>query len=113
MLSGKGVTRYILRVPWWIYVLLAALVYSLMKYAAPLIQSESAVLMSFARGAPTFAPLVSMVFLLLAPIVLYEGTERQEWVGEQQDLSDTIGDEWQTPDGESGNDNAVEDRDKA
>lgn len=110
MLNSQSIIRLVLKVPWWGYVILAALVYLLMKYAAPMIESENTVLITFSRLGPTFAPFGSLIFLLLAPISLYEGTERKEWVWEQQDLSDTIGEEWRDSDQKNGIENSGEEK---
>lgn len=58
--------------PWWIFVLLAVGSYCTLKYLLPDLHSVNPTLQKLFQAAPTFAPLITIVFLLLAAKRLYD-----------------------------------------
>ncbi len=62
-------TRHI---PWWVNVLLAIGSYCTLKYVVPEIHLPHPTWQNLAQAAPTFAPLATIPFLLLAAKQLYD-----------------------------------------
>jgi hypothetical protein len=60
------------RIPWWVNVLLAICSYCTLKYVVPEIHLTHPTLQKLAQAAPTFAPLTTIPFLLLAAKQLYD-----------------------------------------
>ncbi|MGB3221563.1 MAG: hypothetical protein WBB23_02065 [Desulforhopalus sp.] len=60
------------RIPWWINILLATGSYCGLKYIVPELHFTQPFLQSLAQAAPTFAPLATIPFLLLAAKQLYD-----------------------------------------
>jgi hypothetical protein len=63
------------RLPWWVSVLLAIGSYCSLKFVVPGLQLTSPTWQKLAQAAPTFAPLVTIPFLLLAAKQLYDVNE--------------------------------------
>lgn len=61
-----------IRVPWWVSVLLAIASYCTLKFAVPELPLTNVTLQKLAQAAPTFAPLATIPFLLLAAKQLYD-----------------------------------------
>lgn len=61
------------RFPWWVSVLAAIISYCLLKYLVPELQPTGATWQQLVQAAPTFAPIVTIPFLLLAAKQLYDG----------------------------------------
>ncbi len=66
-----------LRISWWVSVLLAIASYCCLKYLAPQLQFTSQTLQNLAIAAPGLAPMVAIVFLLLAAIRLYDTDDKE------------------------------------
>jgi hypothetical protein len=60
------------RIPWWVNVLLAIGSYCTLKYVVPEIHLTHPTWQNLAQAAPTFAPLTTIPFLLLAAKQLYD-----------------------------------------
>lgn len=60
------------RVPWWVSVLMAIGSYCSLKFIVPELQLEDPALQKLSQAAPSFAPLVTIPFLLLAAKQLYD-----------------------------------------
>lgn len=60
------------RIPWWVNVLLAIGSYCTLKYIVPEIHLTHPTWQNLAQAAPTFAPLATIPFLLLAAKQLYD-----------------------------------------
>lgn len=60
------------RVPWWISVLLAIGSYCTLKFVVPELPLTNITLQKLAQAAPSFAPLATIPFLLLAAKQLYD-----------------------------------------
>ncbi len=73
--------------PWWLYILLAIGSYCMLKYVVPGIPLSSPVFHKFFQAAPTFAPLVTILFLLLGAKRLYD-IDRQEEEPNPADIDD-------------------------
>ena len=74
-LSAPGSPRGI---PWWIYILLAIGSYCMLKYGVPGIPSTNPVFLKFFQAAPTFAPPVTILFLLLGAKRLYDADRGEQ-----------------------------------
>ncbi len=60
------------RLPWWVSVLMAIGSYCILKFVIPGLQLTNPTWQKLAQAAPTFAPLVTIPFLLLAAKQLYD-----------------------------------------
>ncbi len=60
------------RLPWWVSVFLAIGCYCSLKFVVPSLQLTNPTWQKMAQAAPTFAPLVTIPFLLLAAKQLYD-----------------------------------------
>lgn len=60
------------RIPWWVNVLLAIGSYCTLKYVIPELHLTHPTWQKLAQAAPTFAPLTTIPFLLLAAKQLYD-----------------------------------------
>lgn len=58
--------------PWWLSVLLAIGSYCSLKYLIPTLTPSNTTLHNLVQAAPTFAPLATIPFLLLAAKQLYD-----------------------------------------
>jgi hypothetical protein len=67
--KSAGSTKHI---PWWVNVLLAIGSYCTLKYILPEIHLTHPTWQKLARAAPSFAPLATIPFLLLAAKQLYD-----------------------------------------
>lgn len=71
-ISPAESTKSTKRIPWWVNVLLAIGSYCTLKYVVPELQLTHPTLQKLAHAAPTFAPLTTIPFLLLAAKQLYD-----------------------------------------
>jgi hypothetical protein len=80
---------YPYRIPWWVNVLLAVGGYCSLKFVIPELHFTHPTLQSLAQAAPTFAPIVTIFFLLLAAKQLYDvdSTEKTEKGNKKPDNS--------------------------
>ncbi len=67
--SGPGSGN---RFPWWVSVLLAIGSYCSLKFVIPGLQPTNPALLKLAQAAPSFAPIITILFLLLAAKQLYD-----------------------------------------
>lgn len=65
------------RIPWWIYVTIAALLYIGLTYFAPMLQAENRWIRTVLKIAPNLAPIGTITFLLLGAKALYDTTEKK------------------------------------
>ncbi|MFH0782032.1 MAG: hypothetical protein V2B20_08805 [Pseudomonadota bacterium] len=61
-----------LRMPWWGSILMAIAVYCGLKYGIPALHPVSPALQQFFQAAPSFAPILTIPWLLLAGKQLYD-----------------------------------------
>lgn len=73
--SPKTPTR---RIPWWVSILMAIGSYCCLKYIVPELHLENPTLEKLSKAAPSFAPLVTIPFLLLAAKQLYDSDTGEE-----------------------------------
>ena len=82
MQSPEGATpQTATRIPWWVSVLLAIVTYCSLKFLVPELHLQNPTLQKLSQAAPSFAPLVTIPFLLLAAKQLYDsdiGTEEDD-----------------------------------
>ncbi|GAB6192930.1 hypothetical protein [Desulfocastanea catecholica] len=71
-ISPAQSTKSARRIPWWVNVLLAIGSYCTLKYVVPELHLTHPTLQKLAQAAPTFAPLTTLPFLLLAAKQLYD-----------------------------------------
>ena len=64
--------------PWWVNILLAIGSYCSLKYLVPELQFTDPLWQKLSHAAPSFAPLVTIPFLLLAAKQLYDTDTGQE-----------------------------------
>jgi putative exporter of polyketide antibiotics len=78
------ITRHI---PWWLHLLVAILSYSLLKYILPALASDQAGREIFAEIGGQAAPIIAIIFLLLAANGLYKDApeNKKEKEGEQKE----------------------------
>jgi hypothetical protein len=77
-------TKYL---PWWLHLLVAILSYSLLKYILPALASDQAGRERFAEVGGQVAPIIAIIFLLLAANALYKDApeKKKEMEDEQAD----------------------------
>ncbi|MCP4341674.1 MAG: hypothetical protein GY799_23030 [Desulfobulbaceae bacterium] len=73
------------RVPWWVSVLMAIGSYCCLKFIVPGLHLEDPTLQKLSQAAPSFAPLVTIPFLLLAAKQLYDSDIGEEGNNTLQD----------------------------
>ena len=71
--------------PWWVSVLLAIVSYCSLKFLVPELHLQNPTLQKLSQAAPSFAPLVTIPFLLLAAKQLYDSDISKEEEDELQD----------------------------
>ena len=76
------------RIPWWVNVLLAIGSYCTLKFVVPEIHLTHPTWQNLAQAAPTFAPLATIPFLLLAAKQLYDVDIGDVPQGTPDDMSD-------------------------
>jgi len=74
--------------PWWISVLIAALLYWFLRYQAPDLALKQPALANILSAMPAFAPVLTILLLLLAAAQLYENTEAEDEPDEPDDPDD-------------------------
>ena len=70
--TGMKSPKSPIRIPWWINVLLAIGSYCALKFLIPELHLTNPTFIKLAQAAPTFAPLTTIPFLLLAAKQLYD-----------------------------------------
>jgi hypothetical protein len=65
------------RIPWWIFILIATVLYVGLTYFAPTLQSEIPLISTFLHIAPSLAPIGTILFLLLGAKALYDSPEEK------------------------------------
>ena len=70
--AGISVIKSPKRLPWWVSILLAIGSYCTLKFVMPELHLTNSTLQKLVQAAPTFAPLVTIPFLLLAAKQLYD-----------------------------------------
>ena len=65
------------RIPWWIYIILAALLYIGLEYLAPTLHTQTPWINNLLRAAPKMAPIGTITFLLLGAKALYDTPEKK------------------------------------
>ena len=76
--TGHRASQLPVRFPWWVSVLLAIVGYCTFKLIIPNFSSENNTLQKFIQAAPTFAPIITVPFLLLAAKQLYDTDIKKE-----------------------------------
>lgn len=73
-MTGKASARRYLpfRWPWWGSILMATFVYCGLKYGLPALHPDHPALWRFVQAAPSFAPILTIPWLLLAAKQLYD-----------------------------------------
>lgn len=71
--------------PWWVSLCSGIFSYILLKYLIPSLEPEQLFFVKICRAAPTFAPIVTIPFLLLSAKQLYDIDSQQR----QKDSSDS------------------------
>jgi len=66
------------RFPWWLSIIIAATSYYLLKYLIPGLVPETSAMYKLSQAAPTIAPIITIVFLLLGAKQLYDPVPGQE-----------------------------------
>ena len=65
------------RIPWWIYIITATLLYVGLTYFAPTLQTENQWIKILLSVAPNLAPIGAIAFLLLGAKALYDSPEKK------------------------------------
>ncbi len=73
------------RLPWWIFIMLAIGSYCTLKYLLPNLHFTNPNLQKFIQATPTFAPPISILFLLLAAKRLYDTDRDKEDTNQPDD----------------------------
>jgi hypothetical protein len=73
--TNKGYSQ---RIPWWVYVIIAAFLYMGLTYFAPTLHTENQWISAMLRIAPNLAPIGTIAFLLLGAKALYDTPEKKD-----------------------------------
>ncbi len=65
------------KIPWWIYVIIATILYIGLTYLIPTLHTETPWINSLLSAAPLLAPIGTIAFLLLGAKALYAGPEKK------------------------------------
>ncbi len=65
------------RLPWWIYIIIAALLYVGLSYCAPALQPRSPWISALLYLTAKLAPVGAIIFLLLGAQALYDNPEKK------------------------------------
>lgn len=71
-------------IPWWLYLLLAILSYSLLKYFLPAMAADDLAREEFMAAGKVAAPIIAIVFLLLSANALYRNAEPKQPPDEEE-----------------------------
>jgi hypothetical protein len=69
-------------IPWWIYILIAAVVYIGLTYLVPALPAENRRITALLHAAPKLAPIITIAFLLLGAKALYQDPGKKAKPGE-------------------------------
>jgi restriction system protein len=72
--------------PWWVSVVVAGMVFLVLRYILSGISGDNLVLKSVARAAPIVAPWAALFFLIPAPISAYRSWRKSKLLDGQKDL---------------------------
>ncbi len=78
--------------PWWVSVMFAIGSYCSLKFVIPGLHPTNPALQKLAQAAPTFAPIITILFLLLAAKQLYD-IDAAEDAGDNEDAPEEEEDE--------------------
>jgi restriction system protein len=84
--KDESALNLLVRLPWWVSVILAGVAYVLLKYLIPTIPFENMVFQALSRAAPVVAPWVSLVLLIPAIISAINSLRRKRLLEDQKDL---------------------------
>ena len=65
------------RIPWWIYISIATILYFGLTYFPPTLHTETPWISSLLLATPNLAPIGAIVFLLLGAKALYAGPDKK------------------------------------
>jgi hypothetical protein len=65
------------RIPWWIHILIATILYLTFTYWLPGLDAEIPWLKALLHAAPDLAPIAAIIFLLLGAKALYDSPESE------------------------------------
>ncbi len=89
--DGRAATspKFPVRTPWWVSVLLAIGSYCTFKFLIPDLHLTNPTLAKLAQAAPTFAPIITIPFLLLAAKQLYDKDIGSDGKSDSREEEDT------------------------
>lgn len=93
--NSESLVHDLLRLPWWVNLILAALVYVGLRYGLPLLTIESVVLDGFAKALPPLAWLPASILVMIACGSAMRSWERGELLKGQRSLEDIKALSWQ------------------
>ncbi len=76
-------------IPWWLYLSIAILSYSLLKYVLPMLASDQASREKFIESGSQAAPILAIIFLLLAANALYKNVPKDKGDTQDEQKEDT------------------------
>jgi len=83
---NEGILDDLAKAPWWVSVILSAVVYVSLKFVAPLIESENLVYKMLLTAAPPAAPFLAFVLFVPAPISFLISFRKKRLLDKQKDL---------------------------
>ncbi|MDP3515802.1 MAG: restriction endonuclease [Pseudohongiella sp.] len=87
--NNETILDILVLLPWWVSVIVSAVVYLLMAVVIPGMEFQGAVLNAATQTLPILAPWFALVFLLPAPISWFSRRKKRKRLDAQQDI-DTI-----------------------
>ena len=76
---------HLLRIPWWMDIIIAAILYLALNYWVPTLHTEIPWLEAFQHVCQGMAPIASIAFLLLGAKALYDFPEKNDPPQEKRD----------------------------
>lgn len=81
--------------PWWLGLIIAVVIYVLLKYLLPAIESKNVLINSIGKASPSLAPLFSGLVVLAAAKSAFDSWRKGELLGKQKDIKSIKSISWQ------------------
>ena len=84
--KNESILKLLIDSPWWISVVFSAFVFIFLRFVFPTIGSVNPIVGVFSKAARMMAPLISLVFLLPAPISALKSWQKKKLLDSRKDL---------------------------
>ena len=83
---NKNLLYVLMRLPWWVSVIVAGVVYLLLGFIVPSLSSDSIFLQSIGMMFQSIAPIFALIFLLPAPIAAWNSYQKRKRLDNQNNV---------------------------